>query len=40
MWFFHPIAFKIAATWVVLILIRRDFFSHSRAILKGPQPQP
>lgn len=40
MWFFHPIAFKIAATWVVLILIRRDFFSHSRAILKGPPPQP
>ncbi len=35
-WFFHPIAFIIATTWVVLILTRRDFFSHSRAILKGP----
>jgi uncharacterized membrane protein len=40
MWFFHPLAFIVAATWVVLILIRRDFFSHSRAILKGPDPQP
>jgi uncharacterized membrane protein len=40
MWFFHPVAFIIAASWVVLILTRRDFFSHSRAILKGPQGQP
>jgi uncharacterized membrane protein len=39
MWFFHPIAFIIAASWVVLILTRRDFFSHSRDILKGPEPQ-
>ncbi len=34
-WFFHPIGFMIAITWVVLILLRRDFRSHSRAILKG-----
>ncbi len=40
MWFFHPVAFMIAATWVVLILARRDFFSHSRAILKGPGAHP
>lgn len=40
MWFFHPVAFIIAASWVVLILARRDFFSHSRAILRGPDPQP
>lgn len=36
MWFFHPVAFKIAATWVVLILVRRDFYSHSRNLLRGP----
>lgn len=40
MWFFHPVAFIVAATWVVLILARRDFFSESRAILKGPRDQP
>jgi uncharacterized membrane protein len=40
MWFFHPVAFMVASTWVILILTRRDFFSHSRAILRGPAPQP
>jgi len=40
MWFFHPVAFIIAASWVVLILTRRDFFSQSRAILKGVGAQP
>ena len=40
MWFFHPVALIIAASWVVLILTRRDFFSHSRAILKGPDVHP
>jgi uncharacterized membrane protein len=39
MWFFHPVAFIIAASWVVLILARREFFSHSRDILKGPEAQ-
>jgi uncharacterized membrane protein len=34
-WFFHPIAFVAAATWVLVILIRRDFFSRSRRILGG-----
>lgn len=38
MWFFHPVAFMIAATWVVLILLRRDFLSHSRAIIHGGGP--
>lgn len=38
LWFFHPLAFMAAATWVVLILVRRDFFSNSRAILRGPDP--
>lgn len=40
MWFFHPVAFIVASTWVVVILTRRDFFSHSRLILKGPGDQP
>lgn len=32
-WFFHPWAFIFATTWVVLILLRRDFFSRSRRLL-------
>lgn len=36
MWFFHPLAFAVATTWVMLILLRRDFRSHSRDILRGP----
>ncbi len=40
MWFFHPVAFIVAASWVVLILTRRDFYSQSRAILKGRDGQP
>ena len=32
-WFFHPVAFMVATTWVVLIMIRRDFFSRSRRLL-------
>ena len=34
-WFFHPAAFAAATTWVVLILIRRDFFSRSRRLIAG-----
>ena len=34
-WFFHPVAFIIATTWVVAILIRRDFFSRSRRAIAG-----
>ncbi len=34
-WFFHPIAFIAATTWVLLILVRRDFFSRSRRLLAG-----
>lgn len=40
MWFFHPIAFIIAASWVVLILARRDFHSRSLDILRGPGREP
>jgi uncharacterized membrane protein len=32
-WFFHPLAFTVVATWVLLILVRRDFFSRSRRLL-------
>lgn len=30
-WFLHPLAFILATTWVLLILVRRDFFSRARA---------
>lgn len=32
-WFFHPLLFILATTWVILILARRDFFSRSRRLL-------
>lgn len=32
-WFFHPLAFIAATTWVLVILVRRDFFSRSRRIM-------
>ncbi len=32
-WFFHPAAFAAATTWVVAILLRRDFFSRARDVL-------
>lgn len=34
-WFFHPILFIAATSWVMLILVRRDFFSRSRRIIGG-----
>ena len=34
-WFFHPIAFIAATTWVLIILIRRDFFSRSLQLISG-----
>lgn len=34
-WIFHPILFMIASTWVLVILVRRDFFSRSRRVLAG-----
>ena len=34
-WFFHPLAFIAATTWVILILLRRDFFSRSRRLIAG-----
>ena len=35
-WFFHPIALLVATVWVLLILIRRDFFSRSRRLMAEP----
>ena len=32
-WIFHPVLFMIATTWVIVILVRRDFFSRSRRVL-------
>ena len=32
-WFFHPLALVAATVWVLLILIRRDFFSRSRRLM-------
>ena len=34
-WFFHPLVFAAVTTWVVLILLRRDFFSRSRRLIAG-----
>ena len=34
-WFFHPLAFVATTTWVILILLRRDFFSRSRRLIAG-----
>lgn len=34
-WFFHPIAFIAFTVWVLVILIRRDFFSRSRRLIFG-----
>jgi uncharacterized membrane protein len=34
-WFFHPLLFIIATTFVIAILVRRDFYSRSRGILAG-----
>jgi uncharacterized membrane protein len=33
-WFFHPLLFILATTWVVLILARRDFFSRSLRLIR------
>ena len=32
-WFFHSLLFMVATLAVVLILIRRDFFSRARAVV-------
>ena len=37
-WFFHPLVFMAATAWVLLILLRRDFFSRSNQVLSGRWP--
>lgn len=32
-WFYHPLFFIAATTWILLVLIRRDFFSRSKRIV-------
>lgn len=32
-WFYHPIAFLLATTWVAVTLARRDFFSRSLRVI-------
>ncbi len=34
-WFYHPIAFIAATTWIIVILARRDYFSRSLAVIRG-----
>lgn len=34
-WFFHPVIFAVLTSWVILILLRRDFFSRSRRLIAG-----
>jgi uncharacterized membrane protein len=34
-WFYHPLAFMVATAWVLMILIRRDFFSRSAQTQRG-----
>jgi uncharacterized membrane protein len=33
-WFFHPLLFMLATTWVILILARRDFFSRTVRLIR------
>jgi uncharacterized membrane protein len=35
-WFYHPIAFIAATTWVVAALARRDFFSRTYRLMSAP----
>ncbi|HRK18703.1 MAG TPA: DUF599 family protein [Hyphomicrobiaceae bacterium] len=37
-WFIHPLAFIAANLWILLILIRRDFFSRSRRLIGDIAP--
>ena len=34
-WFYHPVLFILATTWVLLIVIRREYLSRSLAIIDG-----
>jgi uncharacterized membrane protein len=34
-WFFHPAALIVSTAWVLLILVRRDYFSRSLRLIAG-----
>ena len=34
-WFFHPLLFAVGTAWILIILIRRDFFSRSLRLVAG-----
>jgi uncharacterized membrane protein len=38
-WFYHPVGFIVATTWVVAIQTRRDFFSRSLRLIAGQSAQ-
>lgn len=40
LWFFHPGLFMAATTWVLLILMRREFFSRSRRAIAVDDRSP
>jgi len=37
-WFVHPLLFAVATSWVLAILLRREFFSRSNSIIAGRWP--
>lgn len=37
-WFVHPLAFAAATTWVLAILVRREFYSRSFQFISGRKP--
>jgi len=39
-WFFHPLLFMLATTWVIMILVRRDFFSRSLRLIAAGEGCP
>lgn len=39
MWFYHPLTFIAATTWIVLILVRREYTSTSRGFISGDLPR-
>lgn len=34
-WFIHPLLFMVATLWILVILVRREFFSRSRRAILG-----
>jgi uncharacterized membrane protein len=34
-WFFHPVLFILATSWMIVVFARRDFFSRSLTIISG-----